>query len=90
MKDLLAEEQIFFTELKNFAVFKSYCILKFGKLVGFLIKKDGQIEFSDDLRMRIVELLFQLQSNLAEIWDIASTHKGKISGAFFLKIIVNF
>ena len=88
MKDLLTGEQMLFTELKHFAVFKSYCILKFGKLVGFLIKKDTKIEFSDVLRN--FELLLHLKSNLAEIWNIASTHKGKKSGAFFLKNIVNF
>ena len=54
-----------FTELQNFAEFKSYYILKFGNLVGFLIKKDAKIEFSDVLR--IFELLFHLESNLAEI-----------------------
>ena len=88
MKDLLTGEQMLFTELQNFAAFKSYRILKFGKLVGFLIKKDAKIEFSDVLR--IFELLLHLQSNLAEIWNIASTHKGKKSGAFFSKNIVNF
>ena len=88
MKDLLTGEQMLFTELQNFAAFKSYRILKFGKLVGFLIKKDAKIEFSDVLC--IFELLLHLQSNLAEIWNIASTHKGKKSGAFFLKNIVNF
>ena len=88
MKDLPTGEQMLFTELRNFAVFKSYHILKFRKLVGFLIKKDTKIEFLDVLR--IFELLLHLQSNLAEIWNIASTHKGKKSGAFFLKNIVNF
>ena len=88
MKDLLSGEQMLFTELQNFATFKSYCILKFGKLVGFLIKKEAEIEFSDVLR--IFELLLHLQSNLAEIWNIASTHKSKKSGAFFFKNIVNF
>ena len=88
MKDLLTGEQMLFTERQNFAAFKSYRILKFGKLVGFLIKKDAKIEFSDVLR--IFELLLHLQSNLAEIWNIASTHKGKKSGAFFFKNIVNF
>ena len=47
MKDLLTGEQMLFTEFQNFSAFKSYRILKFGKLVGFLIKKDGKIEFSD-------------------------------------------
>ena len=56
MKDPLTGEQMLFTELQNFVAFKSYCILKFGKLVGFLIKKDGKIEFSDILL--IFELLF--------------------------------
>ena len=88
MTDLLTGEQMLFTERQNFAAFKSYRILKFGKLVGFLIKKDAKIEFSDVLR--IFELLLHLKSNLAEIWNIASTHKGKKSGAFFLKNIVNF
>ena len=88
MKDLLTGKHMLFTELQNFTAFKSYCILKFGKLVGFLIKKDTKIEFSDVLR--IFELLLHLKSNLAEIWNIASTHKGKKSGAFFLKNIVNF
>ena len=76
------------TELENFAAFKSYRILKFGKSVGFLIKKDTKIEFSDVLR--IFELLLYFKSNLAEIWNIASTHEGKKSGAFVLKNIVNF
>ena len=67
MKDLLTGEQILFTERQNFAALKSYRILKFGKLVGFLIKKDAKIEFSDVLR--IFELLLHLQSNLAEIWN---------------------
>ena len=75
MKDLLTGEQVLFTELQNSAVFKSYHILKFGKSVGFLIKKYAKIEFSDVLR--IFELLLQLQSNLAEIWSIASPHEGK-------------
>ena len=65
MTDLLAVEQMLFTERQNYAAFKSYRILKFGKLVGFLIKKDVKIEFSDVLR--IFELLLHLQSNLAEI-----------------------
>ena len=88
MKDLLTGEQMLFTELQNFAAFKSYCILNFGKLVGFLIKKDAKIEFSDVLR--IFELLLHLKSNLAEIWNIAFIHKGKKSGVFFLKNVVNF
>ena len=70
-----------FTELQNFAAFKSYRILKLGKLVGFLIKKESKIEFSDVLH--IFELLLHLEFNLAEIGNIASTHKGKKSGAFF-------
>ena len=44
MKDLLTGEHMLFTELQNFAAFKSYSILKLGKLVGFLIKKDTKIE----------------------------------------------
>ena len=88
MKDLLTGEQILLTELQNFATFKSYRILKFGNLVGFPKKKDTKIEFLDVLR--IFELLLHFGSNLAEIWNIASTHKGKKSGAFFLKNIVNF
>ena len=80
MKDLLTWEQKLFTELQNFPAFKSYRMLKFGKLLGFLIKKDA-IEFSDVLR--IFELLLHLQFNLAEIQNIASTHKDKKSGAFF-------
>ena len=66
MKEFLVREQMLFTELQNFAAFKSYRILKFGKLVGSLIKKDAKIEFSDVLR--IFELLLHLESNLAEIW----------------------
>ena len=77
-----------FTVLPNFAAFKSYRIMKFRKLVGFLMQKDAKIEFSDVLC--IFELLLHLESNLAEIWNIASTHKGKKSGAFFFKNIVNF
>ena len=88
MKDLSTGEQIVFTELQNFASFKNYCILKFRNLVGFLIKKDTKIEFSGVLR--IFELLLHLQSNLAEIWNLASTHKGKKSGAFFLKNLSTF
>ena len=88
MKDLLTGEHMLFTQLQNFSAFTSYRILKLGKLVGFLIKKHTKIEFSDVLR--IFELLLHLESNLAEIWNIASTHKGKKSGAFFLKNIVNF
>ena len=38
MKELLTGEQMLFTERQNFAAFKSYRILKFGKLVGFLNK----------------------------------------------------
>ena len=57
MKDLLTGEQMLFTELQNFAAFKSYRILKFRKLVGSLVKKDAKIEFSDVLR--IFELLLQ-------------------------------
>ena len=64
-----------FTELQNSTAFKSYSILKFEKLVGFLIKKDMKIEFSDVLR--IFELLLCLESNLAEIWNIAFAHKDK-------------
>ena len=81
MKDLLTGEHMLFIELQNFAAFKSYCILKFGKLVGSLVKKDAKIEFSDALR--IFELLLYLESNLAEIWNLAFTHKAKKSGAFF-------
>ena len=81
MKDLLTGEHMLFTELQNFAEFKSYRILKLGKLVGFLIRKLIKIEFSDVLR--IFELLLHLQSNLTKIWNIASIHKGKKSGAFF-------
>ena len=65
MKDLLSGEQMLFTDLQNFAAFRSYCILKFRNLVGFLIKKDAKIEFSGVLR--IFELLLNLYSNLAEI-----------------------
>ena len=72
MKDLLTGEQMLFTELQNFAAFKSYCILNFGKLVGFLVKKDAKIEFSDVLS--IFELILHLLSNLAEIWNIDSIH----------------
>ena len=45
MKDLLTGEHMLITELQNFAAFKSFCILKFEKLVGFLMKKDAKIEF---------------------------------------------
>ena len=75
MKDLLTGEQMLFTELQNFAAFKSYCILKFGKLVGFLIKKG---------------LLFHLKSNLTEIWNIASIHKRRKIWSIFFKNIFNF
>ena len=36
MKELLTWEQMLFTERQNFAAFKSYRILKFGKLVRSL------------------------------------------------------
>ena len=88
MKDLLTGEQMLFTELQNFAASKSYRILKFGKLVGSLIKMDAKIEFSDVLR--IFELLLHLQSNLAEIWNIAFTDKGKKSDAFFFLMLSTF
>ena len=65
MKDLFTRIQMLFIELQNFAVFKSYRILKFGKLVGFLIQKYAKIEFSGVIP--IFELLLHLQSNLAEI-----------------------
>ena len=65
MKDLLTGEHMLFTELQNFAAFKSYRILKLGKLVGFLIKKNAKMEFSDVLR--IFEQLLHFGSNLAEI-----------------------
>ena len=40
MKNLLTGKQMFFSELQNSAaVFKNYHILKFGNLIGFLIKK---------------------------------------------------
>ena len=81
MKDLLTGKQMLFTELQNFAPFKSYRILKFGKLVGSLTKKDVKIEFSDFLH--IFELLLHSESNLAEIWNTASIHEGKKSGVFF-------
>ena len=42
MKDLLKEEHMLFTELKNSAAFKSYHTLNFGKFVGFLTKKDAK------------------------------------------------
>ena len=48
MKNLPTGGQMLFTELQNFAAFKNYRILKFGKLVEYLIKKDAKIEFSDE------------------------------------------
>ena len=65
-----------------------YCILKVKKLVRSLIKKDAKFEFSDVLR--IFELLFHLESNLAEFWNIVSIHEGKKSGVFLVKNVVNF
>ena len=65
-----------FTEFQNFAAFKSYHILKFANLVGFLIKKDGKFT-------RFSELLLDFQSKFAEIWNRASIHIGKKSGVFF-------
>ena len=50
--------------------------------------KDAEIEFLDVLGT--FELFLHLESNLAEIWNIAPTHKGKKSGAFILKNIINF
>ena len=64
------------------------CILKFGNLIGFLIKKDAKIEYSNVLR--IFELVLQLESNLAEICNIASIHKGKNLEHFFWKILSTF
>ena len=55
MKDLLTGKQMVFTELQNFAVFKSYRILKFGNLVEFLKRKDERFKFLDILH--IFELL---------------------------------
>ena len=77
MKDLLTGEHMLFTELQNSAAFKIYLIVKFGKLVGFLIKKGTKMELFWVLR--IFELLLHLQSNLAEIWNITYTHEGKKS-----------
>ena len=54
-------EQMLFIVLQNFALFKSYSILKFGKLLGFLTKKDAEIE------LRNFELLVHFEFNLAEI-----------------------
>ena len=51
-------------------------------------KKNAKIEFSDVLRT--FELLLHLESNLTEIWNIASIHKGNKSGAFFSKILSTF
>ena len=39
MKDLLTGESMLFKELQNPAASKSYRILKFGNLVGFLIRE---------------------------------------------------
>ena len=77
---------MFVTELTNFGEFKSYCMLKFGKLIGFLIKKDSEIEFLDALH--IFELLLQLESNLAEILNVAFIHRDKKSGAFLFQKIL--
>ena len=43
MKDLFTGKQMLFTELQNCTEFKSYRILKFGKLVGFIIRKEGEL-----------------------------------------------
>ena len=40
--------------------------------------------------LRIYELLLHLVSNLAEIWYMASTDKGKKSGALYWKILSSF
>ena len=77
MKGLFTGKQMLFTERQNFSAFKSYCMLKFGNLVGLLIKKDAKIEFSDVLC--IFELLLHFESNLAEICNIGSIHEGKRS-----------
>ena len=58
MKDLLTGESMLFTELQNYATFKSYRIMKFGNLVGFLIKNDGKFEFSDNSRFSELLLHF--------------------------------
>ena len=65
MKDILTGEHMLFTELQNFDAFKSYSILKFRKLVGFPMKKDGKIEFQGVLC--IFELLLHVEFNLTEI-----------------------
>ena len=83
MKDLLTGKQMLFTKLQNSLALKNYCILKFGKLVRFLIKKGVKTEFLDVSSN--FELLLHLDSNLAEIWNIACTHEGKKPGAFFQK-----
>ena len=61
---------------------------KVAKLVGFLIKKDVKIEFSDVLRT--FELLMHLQSNLAEFWNIALYIKAKNLEHFFSKVLSMF
>ena len=65
MKDLLTGKQMLFTELQNSAAFKSYRILKFGNLVGFLIKKDRKFEFW--IISRKMHQLEQFLSDLAKI-----------------------
>ena len=45
IKDLPTGKKMLFTEVQNFAAFKSYRISKVINLVGFLIKKDGKLEF---------------------------------------------
>ena len=58
-------KQMLFTELKSSAVFRSYCILKFENLVGFLIEKCKNIEVWDILRQTYQG--WQFLSNFAEI-----------------------
>ena len=45
MKDLITGKQMLFTELQNSTAFKSYPILKFVNLVGFLIKRTENLDF---------------------------------------------
>ena len=71
MKYLLTGEQMLLTEVIHFEVRK----------VSRISYKRMYIEFLDVFH--IFELLLHLESNLAEIWKIASTDKGKKSGAFF-------
>ena len=87
MKDLLTGEHMLFTQLQNFSAFKSYRILKLGKLVIRISykKRTPKLNLSDVLR--IFELLLHFESNLAEIRNIVSTHNESLKQVTWFSLI---